>query len=264
MIRYTLKRMLCPALVVLLFFSSCKKENLSATQEPVVEAYLMPGTALTVKLYAQKSLTDTAGYGPALTGLKLSVSNGGNTATLTETAAGVYTYADTSFLAAGKTYTLSFIYNAVTVSARTTMPAKPQGFTTQHINVDYTPPTSPGILDTLNIFSWQNPDSLNHVLVFEGLDGKSFPLNTFGGGGSVNFEVNTNRKSVYYALPQIFSYYSHYHVILLTVNQEYINLLQSNAESANSQSLLNIPTNVVNGLGIFTAMQADTLSFNLL
>jgi len=264
MIRYTLRRMICRALVALLFFCSCKKENLSATQEPVVEAYLMPGTALTVKLYEQKSLTDTAGYGPALSGLKLSVSNGVTTATLTETAAGVYTYADTSFLAAGKTYTLSFTYNTVTISARTIMPAKPQGFTTQHINVYYTPPTTPGTPDTLNMFTWQNPDSLNHVLVFEGLDGKSFPLNTFGGGGSVNFEVNTNRKSVYYALPQIFSYYSHYHVILLSVNQEYINLLQSNAESANSQSLLNIPTNVVNGLGIFTAMQADTLSFNLL
>jgi hypothetical protein len=52
--------------------------------------------------------------------------------------------------------------------------------------------------------------------------------------------------------------------VLLSVNQEYIDLLQSNAAGANSQSLVNTPTNVVNGLGIFTAMQSDTLSFNLL
>ena len=57
-------------------------------------------------------------------------------------------------------------------------------------------------------------------------------------------------------------YYGNYKVILMRVNQEYINML--NNSSTSSQNLTNAPTNVTNGLGIFTAMQADTLSKYLL
>jgi hypothetical protein len=262
--RSIVKRMMYTALLAAALLYSCKKETLATTSEPVVQAYLMPDSIITVKLYGQKSLTDTSSYGPALTGLKLNVSDGTNTVTLTETTKGVYTYANTSFVAAGKTYTLTFSYQSVTVSATTSVPAKPQGFATQYVNVDYTPPTTfGGTPDTINTFTWQNPDSLNHVLVFDNLDGKDFPLNAFS-GGSQNFEEDTKRKSVYYCLPQIFPYYGHYKVVLLSVNQEYINLLESNASGANSQNLLNVPTNVINGYGIFTAFQSDTLSFNLL
>ncbi len=252
------------AILSVVLLSSCKKNNLSSTQEPVVQAYLLPGNPITVNVYAQKSLTDTANYGPAITGLKLSVSNGTSSVALTETSPGVYTYASTTFLVTGQTYKLSFVYNSITVSATTVMPARAQGFATQHINVDYAPGTTPGTsyADTLNTFTWLNPDSLNHVLVFDNTDGKDFPLNAYF-AGNASFQVNTNRKSVYYALPQIFQYYGDYNVVLLTVNKEYVDLLQSNAEGANSQSLINTPTNVVNGFGIFTAMAADTLQFNL-
>lgn len=253
-----------PALLSILLLVSCKKDSTSpVTGEPVVQAYLSTGTALTVKVYAQKALTDTAEYGAALTGLKLNVSDGTNTVTLTETAKGVYTYADTSFMAVGKTYSLSFVYNAFNVSAQTTMPAKPKGFATQYSSVTYTTGTLTGSTDTLNRFIWQNPDSLNHVLVFNNLDGISFALNSFG-NATANFEVDTKQKSVYYVLPNIFSYYGHYQVMLCSVNQEYINLLKSNASGSNSNNLLNISTNVVNGYGIFTAMQADTLNFDFL
>lgn len=251
------------AIIPIVLICSCKKDDTSATSKPVVQAYLIPGTALTVRLYSQKSLSDTSQYGAALTGLKLSVSDGTNTINLTETAKGVYTYADTSFIATGKTYTLSFVYNSVTVSAKTTMLPKAQGFSTLYTTVNYDASTTSGTPDTINRYTWQNPDSLNHVLVFIGLDGTSFPLNPYF-NGSTNFEEDTKQKSVYYVLPRIFPYYGHYHVLLYTVNQEYINLLKSNAAGANSQNLLNVPTNVVNGLGIFTAMQADTLNFDLL
>src|ERR1700761_5717578 len=151
MIRYKLKQLMLTALLPVLLFCSCKKDTVSATSEPVVQAYLIPGNAITVKLYAQKSLTDTAQYGAPITGQKLSVSDGTTTVQLTETARGVYTYADTSFLVSGKTYSLSFNYNAVTVSAKTTMPVKAQNFATQYINVNYTAGTATnGLPDTIN------------------------------------------------------------------------------------------------------------------
>jgi hypothetical protein len=49
---------------------------------------------------------------------------------------------------------------------------------------------------------------------------------------------------------------------LFRVNQEYINLLNNNTRTS-SQDLTQIPTNIVNGFGIFTAMQADTLAVTI-
>jgi hypothetical protein len=253
---------------MIILLVSCKKDNQgSSTNLPVVQAYLYAGHTLTVKLYQQKSLTDTAKYGAAITGQELYVSDGSNQVKLTESAKGSYTYTDNTFLTEGKTYTLSFNYLSKEVTAKTTMPSKPQNFATQHTTVVYTRPTNVNATsDTLNRFTWDNPDSLNHVLVFDNVDDTFFPLGratSFSNSNSNIFDINTDRKSAYYVVSNSFPYYGNYQVILLRVNQEYINLLESNILNANSQNLLNVPTNVVNGLGIFTALQADTLSFSL-
>jgi hypothetical protein len=253
---------------ITLLFASCKKENQNgSTNLPVVEAYLYAGKTLTVKLYQQKSLTDTAKYGAAITGQQLYVSDGNTQVQLTESSKGTYTYSDTSFLIAGKTYSLQFSYLSKEVTAKTLMPYKPQNFATQYTTVTFARPTDiNATVDTLNRFTWDNPDSLNHVLVFNNIDDTFFPLGRgfgFANNSSNIFEVNTDRKSVYNVISNIFPYYGNYQVILLSVNQEYIDVLESNNLNSNSQNLLNIPTNIENGLGIFTAVQADTLNFSL-
>lgn len=257
---------LCMGAALLLF--SCKKETTNTTTTlPVVEAYLIPNHIVSVKLYMQKGLTDTSKYGDPITGQQLSLSDGTTTILLTESAKGVYTYSDSTFLETGKTYSLSFKYLGNTVSAKSTMPSKPLNFATQYASVTYTSTTSSSpnaIQDTINRFTWSNPDSLNHVLVFKNADGIAFALNNRGSLTTSDFELNTNQKSVLYATPSIFPYYGHYTVILLRVNQEYIDLLKSNTSRSTSQNLVNTPSNVVNGFGIFTAMQADTVKFDLL
>ncbi|WP_428330893.1 DUF4249 family protein [Mucilaginibacter sp.] len=263
-----LKYILLLCLLTGIVIASCKKQNVDTTTVnlPVVSAYLIPGQSISVKLYKQKDLTDTAVYGSPITGQQLSLSDGSSTVKLTESAKGTYTYSDLSFLVAGKTYTLTFNYLTFAVSAKTVMPAKPQNFATQYTGITVTSSSSGpnSTLDTLDRMTWSNPDSLNHILVFNNDDGIAFSLNSFGNNSKPNFEVNTNQKSVYYITPNIFPYYGHYHVVLLSVNQEYIDLLKSNTSSANSNNLSNTPTNIVNGYGIFTAMQSDTLKFNVL
>ena len=61
-----------------LALASCKKNSvgLDYINKPVVEAFLVPGQPLSVKVYTQKDLADTAVYGAALTGLNLSISDG--------------------------------------------------------------------------------------------------------------------------------------------------------------------------------------------
>ncbi|MBS1522414.1 MAG: DUF4249 family protein [Bacteroidetes bacterium] len=257
---------LCLAGLLCAIWAGCKKDNTTSASLPVVEAYLYAGHPIKVKLYQQKSLTDTAKYGAAITGQQLLISDGSQQIQLTESPKGTYTYIDSSYLVAGRTYTLTFNYQSRQVSAKTVMPFKPTNFATQHDSVHYTHVNTPSATaDTLNKFIWDNADSLNHVLVFDNIDDSFFPLD--GGfvpnGVSNIFSVNTERKPVYYIVNKSFPYYGHYQVVLLRVNQEYIDLLKSNALGSNSQNLLNIPTNVINGLGIFTAMQSDTLKFYL-
>ncbi len=252
---------------VLLIVAACTKQNTDnmLANEPVVQSYLIAGQMATVKLYQQKALTDTAQYGAAITGQKVYISDGSKNVLLTESTPGVYTYSDLTFLAAGKTYSLQFTYLGYSVSASTVMPAQPQNFAIADsvIYISSTTTTPNSIIDTLDNFTWTNPDSLNHVIVFKTLGGAELPI--FGSrfkattsSANINYEINTNRTSKTFITQYSLPYYSYYQVILYRVNPEYINLVQSNNTSATSQTLLNTYTNITNGLGIFTAMNPAT------
>lgn len=264
-IKIYLQRTIIVLVAGFLMLASCKKETsgLNYIDKPVVEAFLVPGQPLSVRVYSQKDLTDTAVYGTALTGLSLSVSDGSKTVKLTEAANGVYTDADLSFITSGKTYTLQFTYDNAIVSAKTVMPGKPVGFTLSD-SIFYVPVTIDPAYATkvLATAAWTNPDSLDHVLLFKNTDSDPFNITTVRSNNKPSFQINTEGASIYNMTQSRFNYYGHYQVILLRVNEEYINLLKSNA-SGSSQNLTNPPTNVVNGLGIFTAMQADTLALRV-
>jgi hypothetical protein len=253
--------------LAVLALTACKKDssNANSVYLPVVEGYLVPGHTLSIKLYQQKSLDDTSKYGLPLTGLKVYISDGSQNMPLTESPSGTYTHSDQNFLVAGKTYTLQFNYLTSSVSAQTVMPARPANFATQYTGITISAPSTTITANTiLDKLSWDNPDSLNHVLVFNNPDGNAFPVNSFNNNRPVNFQINTNNTSFYNITENIFPYYGHYKIILLRVNKEYTDLIKSNTSNSTSQNLANIPTNVINGYGIFTAMQADTLSFDVL
>jgi hypothetical protein len=260
-----MKWLLILVFAIILFFTACKKNNTdtNSENEPVVAAYLIPGHILTVNVYYQKSLSDTAKYGAPITGLQLSVSDGTNNVQLTETAKGTYTYSNLNFLVTGKSYTLQFKYSGYTVSANTTIPAAPKNFMESDSVIHLGNPTSGpnAIIDTAASLSWSNPDSLYHIAVFINSDYTSSPISSghFGNSGSSNFELNADRTSAAYLTQRTFFYYGIYQVILFTVNPEYINFLKTNTSTSTSQTLTSSYTNINNGFGLFTAMQGDTV-----
>lgn len=247
-----------------IFLSACQKDSLDSksTSLPVIESYLVVGQPISVKLYQQKDLADTSEYGTPITGLTVYLFDGTQKHQLTESAKGTYTYADQSILSTGKTYTLQFDYGGSPVSAQTTMPAKPQNFASQYDGVTLASGgNGPGSQSTvLNVFTWSNPDSLYHVLSFKSASAMT-PVNSFGSSRPINVTVNADKAAQYNMTSSTVSYIGSYNVILFTVNQDYINLI-SNSTRTSSQNLTQVPTNIVNGFGIFTAMQADTLSFS--
>lgn len=216
-------------LLIVLSLGACQKEAdlTDASQRPVVVGYLLPGSQISIKIYQQKLLTDTAVYGPKITGLQLTLSDGTSTVSLSETAAGTYTYNDLSFLKAGKTYTLSFSYLNALVTASTLMPAKPLNFTASRTSIAI--PVVVGdkgsAVDSVAIhFRWSNPESLYHVLVFKNDDISPWNIHPTK-ISPVNFTINAQRADSYDVYYQTFNYIGTYRAILLSVNQEYINNL---------------------------------------
>lgn len=247
-------------------FSSCKKADTASNVAnwPVVISYLTPGQPISVKVYQQKDISDTTTYGPLIPGLKLTVSDGSKNVTLTETATGTYTYSDATFLTVGKTYTLQFTYNNLPVSASSLMPAKPTNYTATRtsINLPLAITNGPTATNAVAVtFKWDNPDSLYHVLVFKNDDANPYNIHP-NRNSQINFTLNAKQAAAYDVYYSTLNYIGVYRAILYSVHQDYINLLTSNANST-SQKLTNPPSNVTNGYGIFTAMQADTIALTL-
>ncbi len=253
-------------MVILITFISCEKKSLIATSEkPVVQAYLIPGRPVLVKVNMQRGLVDTASYGLPITGLTISISDGTNTISLQEAVNGQYSLNDKNFIKTGSTYTMTFSYLNKEVSAKTTVPGKPQGLTISETVISI-PQFSPGT-DTLDTFipvyiNWENPNKSDHLLIMK--NDEKYPSGISNGGGPGGFggayrdiEMNTGTTTSFEIDRMTFRYIGYYTVYLYALNKEYVEIL--NASNNSSLNLTNPVTNIKNGLGIFTAMQADSL-----
>ena len=244
-------------IIAVIGMASCSKSTDSdISSKAVVVGYLNAGKPISIKVYEQKALSDTATYGPAITGLKLNITDGSKSVSLSEAISGTYTSVDSTFLTTGKTYTLNFTYNGLPVTASTVMPGKPKGYTSSATSLQIPLATTSNNNIAL-AFRWQNPDSLYHVLVFK--SDETAPYNVHLQNNSpVNFTFNANKAEGYNVYYRSLNYIGVYRAILYRVNKEYIDLL-NNTTTTTSKNLTNPPTNVSGGLGIFTAMQSDTI-----
>ncbi|TKC10797.1 hypothetical protein FA048_11545 [Pedobacter polaris] len=244
-------------IVIVYCFSSCQKDNAAADYaRPVVEAYLIPGQALQVKVYYQKYLEDTISYGFPITGLALKVSDGTSNVSLTETKSGIYTYADANFIKDSKTYALSFSYLDKTISAQTTIPSKPANFKASSTQQEV-PAMTVGSTPTTFIpvtYSWANATSDYYMLSIQNIE--TYP-SSISRNTRLKNEVLVGQVSTYNTEAMNFSYAGNHKVLLFHINKEYNDALKN--IGGNSLNLTNPSTNVINGLGIFTGLRADTL-----
>jgi hypothetical protein len=160
-------------------------------------------------------------------------------------------------------YSISLSYRDKLVTSKTTIPQKPSGFTMSSSSITISPftpgsgnpPSHPNPIQ----LSWNNPNNEYFLIVVESLainpiaifDTSQFrPQRRF-----INNPVQTN----YFELNmQSFSYYGSHRVILFSVSPEYAALYDDNGYS--SLNLTTPPCNINGGLGIFTGINADTLS----
>jgi hypothetical protein len=263
---YSKKKILIGISILMFFAAACKK-NIETNYSglPVVECYLTPNRYAEVKVSLQKQLVDTNAYGTAIAGLSLQISDGNDSRMLIENKPGHYVLNDATFIKNDGSYSLSFTYNNLQVSASTVMPGKPSGLSIT--DGTFTIPTmtfgsEPTVFDPVDL-NWNNTASGYHVLVFKYLENPKVLISSrFNTDTLSSVEANADKAATLELNQRMFKYFGRYRVVLMRVNKEYVDML--NNSSTSSQNLTNAPTNVINGLGIFTAMQTDTLSTNLL
>jgi hypothetical protein len=243
------------------FLSCTKNVNITSTTapKPVVEAFLQPGKMASIKITSEILYNATNTASAAINGLLVTVTaSNGITYVFTQAATGEYINA-TMPVIAGNNYQLSFTYNNLLVTANTTVPLKPQNFKAS-VNT-LTIPTFGGgggfpVFPEPIKLSWSNPQQVYHYNVIKCIENNPQAISNAAGRPNIASKPDiASSKDINFTE---FKYYGKNALVLVSILPEYAALYESN--NSNSQNLSTVPTNLTNGLGIFTAINtADTL-----
>lgn len=251
--------------------AACKKdESKEFTDTPIIESYLQPGSYFTVKVSRQTPFSSNVEYSSDdINNLSLSVLYNNIIHVLTPIGEGKYV--DSSIVAtAGDNYQLSFLFNSKTVTASAYTPSTPTGFSQSVTEIIITRIDTSGGFPTGGFtqpdpvqLTWDNADASYYLVVVENMESTLDPIRDFG---DVTPPGNLFRKSPTTSASEElrafdFQYYGMHRIILYHVLPDYASLYDDNSTS--SQNLTNPSTSIVNGYGIFTGLNTDTLFINV-
>jgi hypothetical protein len=258
--------------------TACETESnlIEGGIKPVVEGYLVAGKPIAITVKKEIAFTaDTSAVQTPILGLSIKVSGDGQTYTLKSSGNGLYESDKTVKLKVGVAYSLSFDYNGKTVTASTIVPTKPSGFKSNLISIartklDLSAGTSGNARDfdenvDVNL-SWTNPSSEYHFVVADNIETNPeviIKLPTTSNFQNIisRFRSQPVQGTETRLRSQQFQYFGKYNLVLLKVNADYAALY--NSTGSTSQNISTPPTTITNGLGIFTGVNADTLSFTV-
>jgi hypothetical protein len=253
-------------LIVVLMLASCKKEKTSEfTDTPIIESYLEPGKYFMVRISRQIPFSGTVVYSADdIDNLVITAERSGITHTLIPLGNG--NYIDSSLtVVSGDHYNLSFSFNAKAVTAYTYIPSKPVNMTQSVTEIEIArmdsasgSPTSMTMPDPIEI-EWANSDGSYYLVLVENIETTLDPIRDFGDNTPPSniFRKSPTNLAVEEIRAMEFQYYGTHRIILYHVLADYATLYDGNSTS--SQNLTNPSTSIVNGYGIFTGLNADTL-----
>jgi len=251
---------------------SCDTEEvqLAFNNIPVVESYLITTKPVSIQITRKTPYdTNVALSDDNLDLLQVKVLYNDQIRLIPSVGNGEYKDA-TFFPQEGVTYKLEFLFNNQTVSSSTEILSKPENvkqsvtqITMPSIDFSTRPPTRPAMPDPVKL-TWTNNDNSYYMVVIENMETAPTAINDYGdrvppGRSFRNAPTQTNQ----YEIPSMqFQYYGRHRLIVYHLNADYAALYNDTGNS--SQNLTNPTTNILNGLGIFTGINADTLLLNVL
>lgn len=255
-------------LLVITCFPSCIKEKQEFTDSSIIESYISAGDPVSVKITRQIPFSEGVIYSDDdINNLAVTFKLNDKSYLLKPGGDGIY-YDSSLVVAEGMSMNLSFTYNKKQVSAYSNVPAKPQNFTQSITTYTITrQDTSRAAFGSGGGFSfpdplyltWTNTDYTYYLMIVENMETTLDPIRSFGnntrpGNRFKKTPTNTDEAEV---RAQEFQYYGKHRIILYHVLPDYAKLYEANSTS--SQNLTNPSTSIVNGYGIFTGLNSDTL-----
>jgi hypothetical protein len=180
--------------------------------------------------------------------------------TLSNTGEGLYTN-NSLTISAGKSYELSIPYNNMQVTASTIAPTKPQNvkLSATQMSIPSRGETGGGIGEMPDpiTLSWSNDDQSFYFVYVKNVESVKIPIDSRNPNGKDFFRNQPTSSNTYEINARSFQYYGQHRVILYKIQPEYVLFFQENSNS--SLSISEIKANVVNGLGIFTAVNSVSI-----
>ncbi|HBE43064.1 MAG TPA: hypothetical protein DDW27_18035 [Bacteroidales bacterium] len=245
-----------------------ERDNSEFTDIPIIKSYLRPGDCLRLNVSRQIPFSYNVSYSSDdIDDLKITVTNNNIDYILTPLGGG--NYIDSSLIVAeGERYDLFCIYNSKNVTAYTEVPLKPFNFKQSATSISVmrmdstTVPTGGGgmwVMPEPLKLTWVNNDDTYYILVIENMEETLDPVRDFGDDKMPEwrFRKAPTTSSGIQMRPQEFQYFGNHRIILYHVLPDYASLYDEN--TASSQNLTNPSTSIMNGYGIFTGLNADTL-----
>lgn len=262
------------SLIVISFvitFTSCNEESIITleTKTPIVSAYIFGGQPIdSIRITQSNSYAGNDSRLITLEYLNVKISDRENTFELSHFGEGYYQNLN-ALIEFEKSYTIEFELNSKIVFAETFIPQKREAaIQTNEISmekIEFTggPPTNlPTFPDPVEI-SWDNLEGEYYYVVVQNIEENPEYVNS-----RLEDPNLENRRFTFTSEPQIMNSYTNnprreiqqfgtHHIIVFRVNPEYAALYETSGNS--SLSLAQPPSNIENGLGIFTGVSSDTL-----
>ncbi len=254
--------------ILAITLSSCTDHEVGGQEystTPVIEGYMAAGSNPSIKIYNQIANNSVSYEDDMIDDLVVVLTVNGDSYTLTQDEEGLYQTSEV-ILSEGDTLTMSFENEGTLVFADTYIPNKPQDFTQSDISIvmpDFSggidmgsPPDFPDPIE----LEWLNDDNDYHVIVIENIESDPeliFDLEEDEDRPRPIFRNEPTTASNYELQSMAFEYLGTHRIILYRILPDYSALYDVNSNS--SQNLTSPESDIENGLGIFTGINADTL-----
>ncbi|MCK9219572.1 MAG: DUF4249 family protein [Bacteroidales bacterium] len=249
--------------------TSCQKsESVIFNDLPVVEAYLVPGEKIRVKISQKIPYDETlSGSTADISNLSIYIISGTTQYRLTPMGDGVY-YDTLGVIpvVTDSSYSLHFEYIGSSITSSTLIPTKPQSVTQSVTFIkmkqfDPDNPTSGSMPDPVEI-TFSNPDNSYYLVTVQCMDSVLVPVikDSIPSNDMLSSQPATGTEID--IQPMMIRYFGKNRIILYHINPEYATFFQRQAST--SQNYQEPPTNITNGLGIFTGINSDTLFLNVI
>ena len=261
-------------LITLLLLNACTEEASVTldTKTAVVEAYLFAGQAAdSIRIIQSYSYARENTDLITLNELEVQISDGQQTYDLDHSTEGIYQNPD--FIPqSGATYVLTFDHNGETIRSETFVPQK-QTISISKTSVelekirdfgDFVDSGFGGDQDALEV-EWDNSEGDYYYVVIENMEDNPEFVNDLlaefqeNGNALRFFQITEPEISNFYAIStrRDLTQFGTYRIIVYRVNPEYAALYETAGTS--SINIATPPSNIENGLGIFTGVSSDTV-----